>query len=72
MDLEALKGIELWKKNTAIFLSASSCFFFRASSTSGCALGEGRGNNKEGPVLPCCPLDPWLGCAPPLAEELSC
>ena len=57
MDLAAPKGIELWKKKTAILLLASSCFCFWASSTVGCPLGEGRGNNKDGQVLPFRPLN---------------
>ncbi|KAG5061425.1 hypothetical protein GLYMA_01G211600v4 [Glycine max] len=60
MDLAALKGIELWKKNMASFLSASSCFCFWASSTNGWVLGEGCGNNKDGQALPFCPLYLWL------------
>ena len=57
MDLAAPKGIELWKKKTAILLLASSCFCFWASPTVGCPLDEGRGNNKDGQVLPFRPLN---------------
>ena len=57
MDLAAPKGIELWKKKTAILFLASSCFCFLESSTVGRPLGEGRGNNKDGQVLPFRPLN---------------
>ena len=57
MDLAAPKGIELWKKKTTILLLASSYFCFWASSTVGYPLGEGRGNNKDGQVLPFRPLN---------------